>query len=271
MTSRTLPLSEAGGQAAFLEVGQGEPLVLVHGVGLCAQAWGPQIEALSGSWRVLAIDMPGHGGSSPLPQDSRLPDFVAWLIEVLQGLDCGPVNLAGHSMGALIAAGVAIERPDLVRRLAVLNAVYRRSPEARASVLARAQQLTVGKMDSEAPLSRWFTERPAEQKARASVAGWLQDVDPQGYATAYRAFAEGDAVYADRWEQIRCPTLALTGAEDPNSTPAMAEVMATAAPDGEVLVIPGERHMVNLTAPEVVNEALRGWLTRIPQAEEARV
>ncbi|MDF2097444.1 alpha/beta fold hydrolase [Aquibaculum arenosum] len=271
MMSRTLPLSEAGGQAAILEAGQGEPLVLVHGVGLCAHAWGPQIEMLSRNWRVLAVDMPGHGGSEPLPRDARLPDFVAWLIGVLQGLDVGPVNLAGHSMGALIAAGVAIERPDLVKRLAVLNAVYRRSPEARASVLARAEQLAVGKMDNEAPLSRWFTDRPAEQQARASVAGWLQDVDPQGYATAYRAFAEGDALYADRWAQIRCPTLALTGADDPNSTPAMAEAMAAAARDGEVRVIAGERHMVNLTAPEVVNEALRRWLARVPQSQEAEV
>ena len=269
MMSRTLPLSEAGEQVAYLEAGQGEPLVLVHGVGLCAEAWCPQIEALASSWRVIAVNMPGHGESSPLPAEARLPEFVRWLTQLLLRLESGPVNLAGHSMGALLAAGATIERPDLVRRLAVLNGVYRRSPDARKAVLARARHLVQGRIDREAPISRWFTERPSEQQARAAVADWLQRVDPVGYATAYQAFAEGDSTYADRWSEIRCPTLALTGAEDPNSTAAMAEAMAAAVVGGKALVIPGERHMVNLTAPEKVNEALRAWLARELQPEEA--
>jgi pimeloyl-ACP methyl ester carboxylesterase len=57
-----------------------------------------------------------------------------------QALGLGPVSVAGHSMGALIAAGLAVERPDLVRRVALLNGVHRRSPEARAAVLARAAE-----------------------------------------------------------------------------------------------------------------------------------
>lgn len=270
MISRTLPLSEAGDELAFLEAGEGEPLVLVHGVGMRSEAWAPQIEALSSDWRVVAVDMPGHGGSSPLPGDARLPDFVAWLARVLRRLDLGPVSLAGHSMGALLAAGLTIEEPQLVRRLAVLNGVFRRSAEARAAVLARADQIAAGEMDVHGPLNRWFTDRPTEREARSSVAGWLEKVDLQGYGTAYRAFAEGDATYAERWSEIHCPTLALTGEEDPNSTPAMAQAMARAARRGEALVIEGHRHMVNLTAPEVVNDALRGWLARSGETAELR-
>ena len=49
---------------AYLETGEGEPLLLIHGVGLNAEAWGPQIDALSDTHRVIALDMPGHGGSA---------------------------------------------------------------------------------------------------------------------------------------------------------------------------------------------------------------
>ncbi|MBI1173449.1 alpha/beta fold hydrolase [bacterium] len=262
MISRTLRLSD-GRAVRALQAGAGETLVLIHGVGMRAEAWAPQIAALAGGYRVIAVDMAGHGQSDPLPRNPltagpRLPDYVAWAARVLDALGAGPVNLAGHSMGALVAGGLAIERPDLIRRVALLNSVHRRSTEARAAVLARAAEIARGTSDIEAPLARWFG--PQDAVVRAEVAGWLASVDAEGYATAYRAFAEGDAVYADRFGEIRCPMLVLTGAEDANSSPMMARDMAAAAPLGQAEVIAGHRHMVNLTAPEAVNCALHRWL-----------
>lgn len=259
MTPRTLPLSD-GGHVRLVEAGQGEPLLLIHGVGLRAEAWEPQAEALAGTHRVVAVDMPGHGGSSPLPERARLPDFVAWAGQVVQALGLGPVNVAGHSMGALVAAGLAVEEPGLVRRLAVLNAVFRRSPEARAAVLARAEAIAAGEAGEEAPLSRWFGDPAADRAARARVAAWLAGVDRAGYAAAYRAFAQGDDTYAARWPAIACPVLVLTGAEDPNSTSDMARAMAAAAPQARLVVVDGHRHMVGLTAPGAVSAALADWL-----------
>lgn len=259
MTPRTLRLSD-GASVRLLEEGRGEPLLLVHGVGLRAEAWGPQIADLGRDVRVLAADMPGHGDSAPLPLSARLPDFVAWAARVIEALGLGPVNVAGHSMGALIAGGLAVERPDLVRRVALLNAVHRRTPEARAAVLARADQIARGDTDPEAPLARWFG--PGDESARRQVAGWLGAVDARGYATAYRAFAEGDAVYAGRLADIRCPALVLTGDGDANSTASMSRDMAAAMPQGRAVVIEGHRHMVNLTAPDTVTAALRDWLSR---------
>ncbi len=175
----------------------------------------------------------------------------------------GPMNVAGHSMGSLIAGGLAIERPDLVKRVALLNGVHRRTPEARAAVLGRAAEIAAGAGSIEAPLARWFTEDQAEIRAR--VAGWLQSVSQTGYAMAYRAFAEGDTVYADRISEIACPTLVLTADGDANSTPAMTYAMAGMVQHGQAVVIQGHRHMVNLTAPRAVSDALRAWL-----AEEVR-
>lgn len=259
MTSRTLRLSN-NRLAHCLDHGEGEGLVLLHGVGMQAQAWFPQIEALATDFRVIAVDVPGHGHSDALVPGATLQDFVAWAIDVIETLDIGPVNLAGHSMGGLIAAGVAVTRPALVRRLAVLNSVYRRSPAARLAVLQRAAELQSGSVDTVTPLRRWFSAEPSQHAAARKVQAWLEAVDLAGYATAYAAFANGDEVYADGWSTITCPTLVLTAADDPNSTPEMARRMAQAAQKGWAVVIDDARHMVNLTAPEAVNQALRAWL-----------
>jgi (E)-2-((N-methylformamido)methylene)succinate hydrolase len=262
MTLTTLQLSEPYGCVSLRDTGQGAPVVLLHGVGLQSAAWAPQIKALSAAYRLIALDMPGHGGSAALPESAELPDFVAWLHAALTTLDLGPVSLAGHSMGALIAAGYAFEHPGMVDRVAVLNGVHRRTPEARAGVEARAAQILQGKVDLATPLTRWFGNSPADRAAREQVENWLSTVNSGGYATAYGAFARGDRTYADGWPQITCPVLALTGDGDPNSTPAMSRAMADAAPDGEVIIISGHRHMVNLTAAEEVNGHLLDWLAR---------
>ncbi|MEM1078072.1 MAG: alpha/beta fold hydrolase [Pseudomonadota bacterium] len=261
MMSTTLQQFEGAGQVGFREQGQGAPLVLLHGVGMQSAAWAPQIAALSRSHRVIALDLPGHGGTSALYGTPRLPDFVRWLEQVLTALAPGPVSLAGHSMGALIAAGYAVTRPGAVRRVALLNGAYRRDPTARQAVIDRAAQIRAGKMEIDTPLDRWFGQDTGTDEVRAQVRAWLTGVDHKGYGDAYEAFAEGDATYADQLREYPGPFLALTGEHDPNSTPAMSRAMAQAAPQGQAVIISGARHMANLTAPEAVNAALSDWLT----------
>ena len=163
-------------------------------------------------------------------------------------------------MGALITGGVAVEYPNLVSRVALLNPVFRRSPEARAAVEARAAEISRGELDSATPLDRWFSRAASERAAREATAGWLRAVSPEGYATAYTAFATGDDTYANRIGDIQAPLLALTGSGDGNSTPAMARAIAEAAQNGTTKIIEGHRHMAHLTAPNLVNHALANWL-----------
>lgn len=253
------PRSETRSGTAYVAVGEGDPLVLIHGVGLRLDAWAAQLAALSAHHRVIALDMPGHGASAPLPDTARLPDFVAWLARVLDDLGLDRANIAGHSMGALITGGMVATHPDRVARAALICGVHRRAPQAAAAVLARAQSLRNGERDSTGPLSRWFgtdTTLPAYGLVR----DWLEAVGQTGYATAYTAFATGDATYADAWPTATCPALFLTGALDANSTPDMARAMAAAAPRGRAVVIQGHGHMVPMTAPDAVNHALADWL-----------
>lgn len=265
MTSTTLPLSDPFGKVAYQEeglshAGKAAPLVLIHGVGMQSAAWQPQLEAFGGTHHVIALDMPGHGGSDPIPSGSFLSVYLDWLLAVLDALKLNRVNLAGHSMGALISGGFAVCHPERLERVALLNGVFRRDVAASAAVKERAQQIGTGAFDLETPLKRWFGETEAELNARSQVAEWLSGVNIDGYATAYSAFAHGDATYADGFSEIPCPLLALTGDGDLNSSPAMSQAMADAAPKGQAVIIKNQRHMVNLTAPAAVNAALEEWL-----------
>ncbi|WP_425332064.1 alpha/beta fold hydrolase [Pararhizobium polonicum] len=274
-TSAIRPRSEAGMEMvrrfhtksgmAYAEQGAGEPLLLIHGVGMRLEAWAPQMAALGKGHRVIAVDMPGHGESRALPENAGLDGFVAWLGLFLDDLDLDRVNVAGHSMGALIAGGVAASFGNRVSRVALLNGVYRRDAAASAAVIGRAREIRAGLVDVDGPLQRWFGADSRDSDVYRLTHRWLASVDRAGYATAYAAFAAGDGTYADCWPKVTCPALFLTGSDDPNSTPAMARAMADAAPNGYAVLIDGHRHMVNLTAPDEVNAILSEWLAK-PEA-----
>ena len=264
MIRKTQQLSELNLRVSYLEAGHGAPLVLIHGVGMNAASWYPQTEALSRCFRVLAVDMPGHGDSEGFRHPATLKEYVAWLAAFLRIQPEPRFAVAGHSMGALITAGLAIEYPELVSHAVIVSGVFRRSDEARAAVLQRAAELATGHVEIDAPLARWFSDAPAEQPLRRQVGDWLHQVDRQGYARAYQAFAGGDQIYADRWQAIQCPVLVLTGEQDANSSPAMARQMAQAAPHGQAVIIDNARHMVTLTDAERVNAELLAFLRPAP-------
>src|SRR3989338_11257304 len=98
MTLQTLRLSD-GETVSFTdsdpEGGTDQVLVLLHGVGMNAAAWGPQIAALSPRYRVVALDMPGHGGADPLAGTPALPDYMALAGKGLRRLKLH----GGHEIG----------------------------------------------------------------------------------------------------------------------------------------------------------------------------
>jgi len=241
MTPKNLRRSKTASGAAYVQRGHGQPLLLLHGVGMRAEAWQPQIEALADKARVIALDLPGHGHTPALPGTPDLRDFVAWFAGIVDELGLPTFSLAGHSMGALIATGFAITKFERLNCVVLLNAVHKRSANARAAVQARAAEMQNGQFDRNAPLARWFHSGEQGSPAYQLAQHLLHAVDVAGYAAAYRAFADGDALYADGWAQVPCPALFLTGADDVNSTPQMAQHMVAAAPQGRASgnVLPG--------------------------------
>ncbi len=254
-TSALSDLRRSLGGTSFIEKGEGESILLIHGVGLNAEAWAPQIAAFSATHRVIAMDMAGHGASAPPPENASLDHYVSQARRLLDDLCITAVNVAGHSMGGLVGLGLALAHPQRVRRLALLNSVYERSAEARAAVESRAAAIAPS-LGFETVLDRWFGAD--EQALRERVGVWLKQVDVSAYAAAYRVFATSDRAFSGALSGLLCPTLFATGEGDPNSTPAMAEAMASAAPRGRGAVIPGARHMMPLTHWQETNALLQG-------------
>ena len=257
------------GGTGFIERGEGEPLMLIHGVGLNAEAWGPQIDFFSATHRVIALDMFGHGGSAAAPPGATLNDYVQQARRLLDDLGISSANVVGHSMGGLVAMGLAIAKPQRVKRMAALNTVFERGETARAAAEARAADVAEkAPADFEDTLTRWFG--PEASALRERVGQWLKYSDHQGYATAYRLFATGDRLFSDKLLGLLCPALFATGEGDPNSTPAMAQALAERTLRGRSAIIPAARHLMHLTSPGETNAILKTFLAERLSTFEAR-
>ena len=264
MTHKHRALVGRIGGTAFSTYGAGEPVVLIHGVGMEQAFWGPQINALAGDCQIVTYDMLGHGNSRDPDEDTSLADYAGQLADLMDALGIAAANVVGHSMGALVALEYATSHPDRTLRVAALNAVFMRSPEQKAAIMGRAEQLRVAGMNAtvDATLSRWFGDSVPEHLHEAAdmISGILSRVHPIGYARTYQLFAQSDAVHADRLADLRMPALFMTGELDPNSAPSMSMAMAQRVPESTLVVIPGARHMMSITDPAAVNEALRAFL-----------
>lgn len=262
-TSRPLlaPRKRIGG-TAYIDAGSGEAMVLIHGVGLNADAWQPQIWELAKTHRVIAIDMLGHGESEAASGAVTLDSYVKQVADLMTACGITAANIAGHSMGGLVAIGFALAHPARALRLAVLNSIYRRSAENRAAVEARAREISRSKAagNIEEPLERWFGPRRQQPALAQEVRAWLASANPQGYAAAYSIFASSDEAFVGRLQSLSMPSLFATGSLDLNSSPAMAGAMANEARRGRLLVVEGARHLMNLTHPDAVTAALHDLL-----------
>ena len=249
---------------AYSTHGAGEPLVLIHGVGMQAGIWKPQIDSLAAEWQVIVYDVLGHGQSPLPPGEPTLGDYSDQLLHLLDHLRIDAANVAGHSMGALIALDFALHHDTRCLRVAALNAVYRRTAEQREAVLARANGLATGTSDStiQQTIARWLGAPLPEHLVEVGkqLRRYLSSTDLLGYSRTYRLFATSDQAHAGKLGALKMPALFLTAQHDQNSSPEMSRKMASEVESGVAVIISDARHMVTVTHPAEVNRALESWL-----------
>lgn len=132
---------EAGGiSTAVLEAGEGPPIVLLHGPGEYGAKWMRVIPSLSADHRVIAPDLPAHGASDPPAERLGGERIVSWLDELVARTCKSRPVLVGHVLGGAIAARFAIERPDSLRRLVLVDSLglapFRPAPRFALTMLA---------------------------------------------------------------------------------------------------------------------------------------
>ena len=256
---------------SYRVIGQGQPLVLIHGVGLNKDMWGGQVAGLARHFQVIVYDMLGHGDSPRPAVDTDLAGYADQLRELLDHLTIPKAMVVGFSMGGLVARAFALHHGQRIVALVVLNSVFNRSPEQRAGVIARTAQAAEHGPDAnaEAALSRWFSSeyQGANPAQIAAIRQTLAGNDAQGYLTTYTLFATQDMYRADDLASIRVPTLIATGELDPGSTPLMAEQLAQRIPGARAVVLAEQRHMMPVESPRLVNQMLLEFLEQASQPQ----
>ncbi len=261
MTLKTQQRYKSANGLAYFKTGTGAPIVLIHGVGLRAEAWLNQVPVLSQQHTVYAIDMPGHGESALLAQDDAgLEEYVDAIADWIKTEIEEPVIMVGHSMGSMIALNFAIRYKALCAGVAALNSVYRRTPQAKQAVQQRALDMlenpALDKVTT--PVLRWFNQNPQgfEKQMAELCKQWLLAAPATGYARAYQIFSQNDGPRDEELAALDIPLIFITGDGDSNSSGQMSERMAALCANGSYAVIAESRHMVPMTHPEEINPLL---------------
>lgn len=237
-------------------------LVCVHGVGSYREAWDGVAARLADGFRILTFDLRGHGRSTRLHGRYEIDDFVGDVLALADHVGFARFDLAGFSLGGLIAQRLALTHPQRLRRLVLLATVAGRTPEERERVLARLAALQGGDRGShyDASLSRWLTEdfQARNPELIAELRRRNAENDPECYAAAYRVLAETDL--GGLLDRIALPTLIATGEHDQGSNPRMAGFMHERIAGSRLHILPGLRHSLLTEAPGRVAELMRDFL-----------
>ncbi len=115
------------GRVSYLTAGSQvgrETVLLIHGAGVSARSWMPQLQGLAGTLGVLALDLPGHGDSAPIWKPS-VEGYAETAHRLLEVLGTGPVWVAGHSLGGAVALVLAARHPERVKGLVLISSCAR--------------------------------------------------------------------------------------------------------------------------------------------------
>jgi pimeloyl-ACP methyl ester carboxylesterase len=250
-----------GLEIAYERVGEGPPLVFVHGAASHGRLWQPQLAALADEYTVVAWDEPGAGRSSDVPANFGLVDYANCLAALLEALALGPAHVAGLSWGGTLVQELYRHHPGLVATLILADtyAGWKGSlpeHEVRARVAGVHRILEAPPEDFDPTLPGLFAGDPP-----AEFVPLLEEiaaaVRPESLRTQTLVMAEADE--RDLLPHIAVPTLLIWGELDVRSPLTVARQFEEAVPDTKLVVIPGCGHVSNLERPEQFNEAVRDF------------
>lgn len=255
--------SSSGRALGYHTRGAGPVIVLLHPIGLQAAFWEPVAERLDSAFRILSIDLPGHGDSDVPPGPFTLDDAAAAVVELLRAVGQAPAVVGGCSMGGMVAQAIALRASDVVRGLVLANTAHTFSPEGRVGMEQRARA-ALGGMPAvlRTTLDRWFDPavQARESELIARVAGWLLHGDPVVHAWSWRAI--GGLDHGARLKEIATPTLILTGAHDRSIPASVADAMMGLLPNGRHQDVDAG-HLAPIERPDAVADALRQFCADI--------
>ncbi|MFC4122713.1 alpha/beta fold hydrolase [Nonomuraea zeae] len=231
----------------YEELGEGEPLVLLHGGFVDSRMFAPALPVLDDRFRVFTVDRRGHGRTSdvegPISYELMAQDMIAFLEQVVGG----PAHLVGHSDGANVAMIVAMRRPDLVRRLVLVSGNYHHDG------------IVPGVLEG-------FTDEGVLQL----LAPRYGEVSPDGekhfpvvVEKLLRMVFEEPTLTEDDLGRITGRTLVVAG-DDDAVTLEHTIALYRAIPDAELAIVPGTSHLLVVEKPDQVYTLIADFLANDP-------
>jgi 3-oxoadipate enol-lactonase len=262
---------KSGSTLGYVDVGQGIPIILIHGLFLDHTAFDEQIKAFVDRYRIIAIDIHGHGASSELDRSMSLDEMAADYFDLVQQLGIQQAIWGGVSLGGMTSLRIAIYHPEAVLGLLLLNTNAGKGAEKKVPSLAGLN----------APLTMrflWHTKFLKNKVLEAGLFGrttletkpelqriWVEKMKPissKSMKHAIEAVLSASSIL-DRLSSIQVPTIIAGGTED-TALPMAASRDIHERIDNSILVeIPQCGHSSSIEQPEQVTELLGQLLLKL--------
>ena len=244
--------------------GRGDPLLLIHGLGSSTRDWEMQLPEFSSHFQVISIDLRGHGRSGKTPGPYSIPLFAEDTARLISGLGLESAHILGISLGGMVAFQLALDHPELVRSLVIVNSV----PELIAhnfkdridcwKRLLIVRLFGLEKM-GQVLAERFFIEPEQEGLREVFVQHWAENHKPSYLASLKAAF--GWSVLG-RLGEIQTPTLVI-GAEGDYFPNAEKEHYTGLMPNAELVIVENSRHALPAEKPKEFNKIVENFLIEV--------
>lgn len=252
------------------EGGDGEPLLLIQGLGFSCAMWYRVLPALEARYRVIRYDARGIGRSDVPEGPYSIDGMAADAMAVLDAAGAETAHVFGISLGGIVAQEVAITYLDRVRSL-ILCSTHPAGTDA------------VWPDEKVMEMLRNRNTLPREEAIRASIPVGYCDATPRDWIeedvrlrleiptaeTGYMGQLMAGLGYPgtkDRLPTVTVPALVITGDGDQMVPPANSDILAAALPDARKVVVPGAGHVLFTDAPDALTDAVLTFLDGVPAA-----
>ena len=246
---------------AYVARGDGAPLVFVHGLGSSLRDWTTQVDHFAPHYRTIAVDLRGHGDSDKPRGRYTMRLFASDLAGLLQVLGAAPAHIVGLSLGGMVAFQLAVDHPELVRRLAIVNSAPAVVPQNLKQKWQFKQREWIVRFLGMRRMGRVLADRLLPEIKQQPlhdlfVERWAAN-EPHAYLSALRAIV-GWSVF-ENLNEIQKPVLVISADQD-YTTPEQKRTWMEHLPNARLEVIQNSRHMTPLDQPAAFNTVLETFL-----------
>ncbi len=247
-------------------------VLFLHGLGSCSEDWGLQIPIVSERYRVLALDMPGHGRSRQPEGWPSIEDMAFQIASVVKEHAELPVHVVGLSLGGAVAMQLALDHSEAVRSLTLVNtfAKLHSGSSGFFRKLVRMGFVVLGRMDQ---VGQWVAAglfpEPDQELLRQAAAERIASNPRGAYLRAVWAATRFDI--RDRLHEINAPTLVVAGELDQTVSMEAKVELEGNIPGAHLVVIPDSGHATPLDAVEEFNRTLLEFLSKLNSGKKGAV